>query len=102
DRARQEIVLHAAELKVERAAASLDGDEVAARVRADAADQTVTLRFPRALPAGEVRLVLGFAGRLNQHLRGLYAASAAGPPYPFSQGEAADARRLFPCSHQPA
>ena len=48
ERARQEVVLHAAELKVQRAAASLDGDEVAARVRADAADQTVTLRFPRA------------------------------------------------------
>src|SRR6184192_1523585 len=102
DRARREVVLHAAELKVERAAASLDGDEVAARVHADAADQTVTLRFPRALPAGEVRLVLGFAGRLNQHLRGLYAASANGRHYAFSQCEAADARRIFPCFDEPA
>ena len=102
DRARREVVLHAAELKVERAAASLDGDEVAARVHADAADQTVTLRFPRALPAGEVRLVLGFAGRLNQHLRGLYAASADGRHYAFSQCEAADARRIFPCFDEPA
>src|SRR5947199_983284 len=102
DRARREVVLHAAELRVERAAASLDGDEVAARVRADAADQTVTLRFPRALPAGEVRLVLGFAGRLNQHLRGLYAASADGRHYAFSQCEAADARRIFPCFDEPA
>src|SRR2546430_7502296 len=56
ERARQEVVLHAAELKVERAAARLDGDELPARVRADAADQTVTLRFPRALPAGEAGL----------------------------------------------
>src|SRR5439155_188824 len=93
ERARQEIVLHAAELKVERAAASLDGDEVAARVRADAPDQTVALRFPRALPAGEARLVLRFAGRLNEHLRGLYAASPDGRRYPFSQCEAADALR---------
>src|SRR5438552_13343044 len=68
DRARREVVLHAAELRVERAAASLDGDEVAARVRADAADQTVTLRFPRALPAAGVRLVPGFPARLHPHL----------------------------------
>src|SRR5881409_4365145 len=102
DRARREVVLHAAELKVERAAASLDGDEVAARVRADAADQTVTFRFPRTLPAGEARLVLRFAGRLNEHLRGLYAASADGRRYAFSQCEAADARRVFPCFDEPA
>src|SRR5438876_4115132 len=78
ERARQEVVLHAAELKVERAAARLDGGEVAARVRVDAADQTVTLRFPRALPAGEARLALRFAGRLSDQLRGLYAGSADG------------------------
>src|SRR5881409_2160236 len=102
DRARREVVLHAAEFKVEGAAARLDGDEMAARVRADAAGQTVTLRFPRALPAGEVRLVLRFAGRLNEHLRGLYAASADGRHYAFSQCEAADARRIFPCFDEPA
>src|SRR2546427_8572646 len=102
ERARQEVVLHAAELKVERAAARLDGGEVAARVRADATDQTVTLRFPRALPAGEARLVLRFAGRLGEHLRGLYAASAEVRHYAFSQCEAADARRIFPCFDEPA
>ncbi|TMA37429.1 MAG: M1 family metallopeptidase [Deltaproteobacteria bacterium] len=102
ERARREVVLHAAELKVERAAARVDGDEVAARVRADGADQAVTLRFPRALPAGEAQLVLRFAGKLNEHLRGLYAASADGRRYAFSQCEAADARRIFPCFDEPA
>ena len=102
ERTRREIALHAAELKVERAAARVGGDEVAARVRADAADQTVTLRFPRPLPAGEVQLVLRFAGKLNEHLRGLYAASADGHRYAFSQCEAADARRIFPCFDEPA
>src|SRR5207247_2604495 len=72
------------------------------RVRADAADQTVTLRFPRALPAGEAWLVLRFAGRLGEHLRGFYAASADGRRYAFSQCEAADARRIFPCFDEPA
>src|SRR2546430_17688318 len=86
ERARQEVVLHAAELKVERAAARLDGDELPARVRADAADQTVTLRFPRALPAGEAWLVPPFARRLGEPLPGFSAASAHGrrdalPPF---------------------
>src|SRR5204862_6196887 len=80
----------------------VDGDEVAARVRAAGADQAVTLRFPRALPAGEAQLVLRFAGKLNEHLRGLYAASADGRRYAFSQCEAADARRIFPCFDEPA
>src|SRR5207247_7533357 len=78
ERKRQEVVLHAAELKVERATAHADGVETTARVRADADAQTVTLRFPRPLPAGDARLRLRFSGRLNQHLRGLAAASAAG------------------------
>src|SRR3989442_3106107 len=99
ERARREIVLHAAELKVERAAARLGGDEVPARLGADAADQTVTLRFPRALPAGEARLVLRFAGSLNQHLPRLYTASPDGHPYPLSPFQAAHARRNFPCFH---
>src|SRR5438067_1152873 len=102
ERKRQEVVLHAAELKVERATAHADGVETTARVRADADAQTVTLRFPRSLPAGDARLRLRFSGRLNQHLRGLYAASADGRRYAFSQCEAADARRIFPCFDEPA
>src|SRR5207249_1371283 len=102
ERKRQEVLLHAAELKVERATAHADGVETTARVRADADAQTVTLRFPRPLPAGDARLRLRFSGRLNQHLRGLYAASADGRRYAFSQCEAADARRIFPCFDEPA
>src|SRR5216110_2141139 len=102
ERKRQEVVLHAAELKVERATAHADGVETTARVRADADAQTVTLRFPRPLAAGDARLRLRFSGRLNQHLRGLYAASADGRRYAFSQCEAADARRILPCFDEPS
>src|SRR3989442_11949833 len=91
ERARREIVLHAAELKVERAAARLGGDEVPARLGADAADQTVTLRFPRALPAGEARLVPPFPGRPHQHPPRPFTAHPGGPPLalrPFRAGRA--------------
>ena len=101
-RPRAEIVLHAAELAIERAVAHTDGREMPARVRLSRADETAALRFARPLAAGEATLALRFSGRLNQHLRGLYAASADGSRYAFSQCEAADARRILPCLDEPA
>src|SRR5262252_8093839 len=68
-RSRPVIVLHAAELAVERASAEVGGTEVKARASVDRAAETVTLRFARPLPAGEAILKLTFNGRLNQHLR---------------------------------
>ncbi len=101
-RPRAEIVLHAADLAIERATAHSGGREMPARVRLARADETAALRFPRPLGAGEATLALRFSGRLNQHLRGLYAASADGSRYAFSQCEAADARRILPCFDEPA
>src|SRR2546426_4659789 len=102
DRARAAVTLHAADLKVERAAAEVGGREVPARTSLQRADETVTLRFARPLPAGEAILRLRFAGALNQHLRGFYAAQADGRRYAFTQCEAADARRVLPCFDEPA
>src|SRR5207245_1314699 len=101
-RPRAEIVLHAADLAIERATAHSAGREGPGRVRLARADGTAALRFPRPLAAGEATLALRFSGRLNQHLRGLYAASADGSRYAFSQCEAADARRILPCFDEPA
>jgi puromycin-sensitive aminopeptidase len=102
ERPRAAIVLHAAALAIERAAARQGGAEIAARPRLERADETVVLRFARPLRAGEVTLVLGFSGALNPHLRGLYAATADGRRYAFTQCEAADARRILPCFDEPS
>jgi puromycin-sensitive aminopeptidase len=101
-RPRPTIVLHAAELTIERAIAHVGGEEIAARTTLGRADETAIFRFARRLPAGELTLALRFAGRLNQHLRGLYAASADGRRYAFTQCEAADARRILPCFDEPS
>ena len=101
-RGRAAITLHAADLKIEAAAAEVGGREVKARASLQRADETVTLRFARPLPAGEVILRLRFAAALNQHLRGFYAAQSDGSRYAFTQCEAADARRVLPCFDEPS
>src|SRR5262245_62452691 len=53
DRSRPEIVLHAADLAIERAVARANVHENPARVRIDRDAETVTLRFARPLPEGE-------------------------------------------------
>ena len=74
ERPRAEIVLHAADMRIQHATAEVNGAVVPLRVRLDRRDETVALRAARPLPAGAAALRLRFAGALNRHLRGLYAA----------------------------
>ncbi len=102
DQPRRQIVLHAAELKIPRARIESNEGSWAAPVALDAEHQTATFALPRPVGPGEVTLRISFAGRLRDDLRGLYAASAGGQPYAFSQLEAAEARRFFPCLDEPS
>src|SRR5207245_7426299 len=62
-RPRAEIVLHAADLAIERATAHSAGREMPARVRFSRADETAALRVPRPLGPGDAARALRFRGR---------------------------------------
>ncbi len=71
------------------------------RVKWQRADEAVTLVARRPLD-GRAVVALEFTGRLGAHLRGFYGATADGRRYAFTQLEAADARRCFPCFDEPS
>ena len=101
-KARKDVTLHAADLVIRRAVARVNGGEIAAKASVQKADEAITLRFAKPLPKGDVTLALAYEGKLNTHLRGLYAASANGVRYAFTQCETADARRILPCFDEPS
>ena len=63
--------------------------------------ETIEIRFPSKLPKGTWSLGLAFHAKLQTRLRGLYAAQSGNRRYAFTQLEAADARRCFPCFDEP-
>jgi puromycin-sensitive aminopeptidase len=96
------IELHAADLAVSAAWIETGGRRLRGRVTLHPERQTAVVRFDGTVPPGEARLRLAFSGKLRGDLRGLYAARAGERRYAFTQLEAADARRFFPCFDEPA
>src|SRR5262249_7017382 len=93
--------LHAGDPEIRSAVAGGGGKRQRASVSFNADAETVTFRFPAALPAGRPRLEIDFAGEILQRLRGFYRSERDGARYAATQFEAADARRAFPCFDEP-
>ena len=99
---RRALELHADDLAVSGAVVEAGGRRVASRIVRHPERETIELQLAEALPPGEATLTLAFRGKLRSDLRGLYAARAGERQYAFTQLEAADARRFFPCFDEPA
>jgi aminopeptidase N len=96
------VAIHAADLAIERATVSAGGRSLPAKIAYDAKNELALLALPEALPPGHATLELAWSGKLSDKLRGLYAAESDGRRYAFTQFEATDARRAFPCFDEPA
>jgi puromycin-sensitive aminopeptidase len=94
--------MHSDGLTVSRVRAESSRGVMRGRVVADPATQKIEIQFPDRLPAGEVTLSMAFRGKLRNDLRGLYRARSGKRRYAFTQLEAAEARRFFPCLDEPA
>jgi puromycin-sensitive aminopeptidase len=101
-RAKPALHLHAVDLRVAGARLETGGAARAGRVVPLPEAEMVELRFARGVPAGASTLRLAFSGRLRRDLCGLYRAASGRRRYAFTQLEATDARKFFPCFDEPA
>ncbi len=95
------IILHAVELDIVSAFFDDGGLGRYAEISFVPESETVILTFAHELPTGPSVLTMAFGGRLNQQMKGLYEAKADNERYAFTQFEATDARRAFPCFDEP-
>ncbi len=106
EQATREIVFNALEITISEAL--LDDKALpSSAIKLDAAKELVTIALPDELAAGEHKLALSFAGKINEFGRGLFYAkyqeqgTGAKKIFLGTQFEATDARRFFPCWDEP-
>lgn len=100
DSEQRELELHVAELTLHSAKVRTRGEQDA-EIALHPERETVTFQVGKAIPKGKLTIAIEFEGNLRTDLRGLYAASSGERKYAFTQLQAADARRFFPCLDEP-
>lgn len=95
------VTLHALGLEVEGARFEQGTRVIEGRLELHPGTETLTVVLPESIPSGDALLSLGFSGRINRQLRGLYEVRAGEEVFAFTQFEATDARRMFPCFDEP-
>ncbi len=100
------ITLHAVDLVIESAEILGNENKPAQKISYDKANETATLLFMKAVPAGAGRLKLVFQGELNDKMHGFYRSSyevhGQRRYMATTQFESTDARRAFPSFDEPA
>jgi puromycin-sensitive aminopeptidase len=102
DKRRRSLELHADDLVVTSPLVEVAGRRLRGRLVKHPERETLEVVLGETLPPGEATLRLSFRGKLRGDLRGLYAAGSGERRYAFTQLEAPDARRFFPCFDEPA
>ncbi|MEO9233161.1 MAG: M1 family metallopeptidase [Polyangiaceae bacterium] len=71
------------------------------RAHGSVADDELVLHFAQPIPAGDAKIEVSYEAPFANDLAGLYKVTDGGKPYAFTQFEATDARRAFPCFDDP-
>lgn len=98
------LYLHGVDLRVSRARLVERGGASAVEPRVTALPEATLLRFDfdRELAPGDYTLEVEYEAPFGQGLAGFYRVEVEGRHYVFSQLEAIDARRAFPCFDEPS
>ena len=96
------IRLHARDLRIESTQLSVRGRRVGSRSDIRPGSDVLEIRLDSPAPAGRARLSISFEGRLRTDLSGFYGVRVGERRYGFTQLEATDARKFFPCFDEPA
>ncbi len=102
DRPRQDLWVSARELTLSRGTLITGGRSLPLTFATDDARGAAHLIAPRRVAAGPATLVLEFRAAFNPNLVGLYRLKARDRWYAYTQFEAVDARRAFPCFDEPS
>ena len=102
DRPRSKIRLHAADLRVTKPRIEVDGRVLRGKIAPEESVEMLEVRCDETIPRGRATLRLAFAGKLRSDLSGLYGVRVEDRDYAFTQLEATDARKFFPCFDEPS
>ena len=101
DSPRQDLWVSAVELRFRKAVVRTAAGEVPARVELDEARSAAHVSWSSPALSGRATLALGFTGRFDARLVGLYRLRTRAGWAAYTQFEFIDARRAFPCFDEP-
>ncbi|HVP63386.1 MAG TPA: M1 family aminopeptidase [candidate division Zixibacteria bacterium] len=95
------ITLNALDIQFQDATVSAAGITQKAQVEPDPANEQVTLKLAKQIPAGDADIHIRYTGTLNDKNIGFYLSKTARRRYAATQFESTDARRAFPSFDEP-